>query len=223
MLQTGPLVKSLYADAGSGVVFNLSGQLTIGGETIPEGVIVLPAQTKAETIALAPNSQIAGIRFHPAIGFGLLGKHYEKPTILQENQIQPYDFYRINSKLLSLKDNSERVDALLEWAREQFDIVDVIPDDMECALDSIRQGDVISKLSEKTKVSQRHIERHFKHWLGMTPKHYQRILRIKKAVGYLRQHRGANLAEVAHTFGFSDQAHMTREFRTIARLTPKQV
>jgi len=57
----------------------------------------------------------------------------------------------------------------------------------------------------------------------MTPKHYQRILRIKKTIYFLRLHKNANLANVAHQFGFSDQAHMTREFKAIAHITPKQV
>ena len=57
----------------------------------------------------------------------------------------------------------------------------------------------------------------------MTPKQYQRILRVKRTINYIREHGQTNLAEVAQQFGFSDQAHMTREFRAIARLTPGKV
>jgi AraC-like DNA-binding protein len=46
---------------------------------------------------------------------------------------------------------------------------------------------------------------------------------VKRAINYIREHGQVNLAEVAHQFGFSDQAHMTREFRTIAHITPGQV
>jgi AraC-like DNA-binding protein len=44
----------------------------------------------------------------------------------------------------------------------------------------------------------------------MTPKHYQRILRIKKVICFLLLHRNVNLADVAQQLGFSDQAPMTR-------------
>jgi AraC-like DNA-binding protein len=59
--------------------------------------------------------------------------------------------------------------------------------------------------------------------MEMTPKQYQRILRVKKAIDYLRQHKEASLVEVSQQFGFSDQAHMTREFRAIARITPGKI
>ncbi len=72
-------------------------------------------------------------------------------------------------------------------------------------------------------MSQRQIERLFKLWLGMTPKYYQRILRVKKVINFLRVHKKVNLADVSQQFGFSDQAHMTREFRAIACATPAQI
>nr|WP_286206491.1 helix-turn-helix domain-containing protein [Sessilibacter corallicola] len=85
---------------------------------------------------------------------------------------------------------------------------------------AIEQGKAPGKLNESIALSQRQMERQFKLWLDMTPKYYQRILRIKKTINFLRENKDANLAEVAVQFGFSDQAHMTREFRTIASITP---
>ena len=71
-------------------------------------------------------------------------------------------------------------------------------------------------------LSQRQIERQFQQWLDMTPKYYQRISRVKSALKILKLQPTTELADLALTIGFSDQAHMTREFKYIAKITPKQ-
>ncbi len=221
--QSGSIIKPLYSDAGSGITFNLVGDVTIGNETLPEGVIMLPINKRAETIALASGAQLAGIRFHPAIGYGVLGQHYDKPTLLLPEQDRLYDLYRIYSELRLQKSNEGKIEALYQWADNNLDFTNVIPDSLERALECIEQNESPGQLSDSNPLSQRQIERLFKRWLGMTPKHYQRISRIKKAICFLRLHHQANLADVAQQFGFSDQAHMTREFRTIACVTPRQL
>lgn len=217
------VMKPLYSDAGSGIIFNLAGEVTIGNEALPEGVIMLPINKKAANIVLASGAQLAGIRFHPAIGYGVLGRHYDKPTLLLPEQDQLYSLYQIYSELRMIKDSDRQIEALYLWAGENLDFTNVIPDSLEKALECIEQDEAPGQLSESIELSQRQIERLFKLWLGMTPKHYQRILRIKKVISFLRLHKNVNLADVAQQFGFSDQAHMTREFRTIACITPRQV
>ncbi|OJT01461.1 hypothetical protein BEE62_09030 [Marinobacter nauticus] len=156
----------------------MAGNVKIGDTPIPEGVILLPVEKVSETVSLSPKSQLAGIRFQPAIGYGLIG---------------------------------------------HFRLTKTLPGPLKQALDSFNETTTPGALNEQIGVSQRHVERLFKHWMEMTPKQYQRILRVKRAIDYIREHSRANLAEVAHQFGFSDQAHMTREFRAIARITPGKV
>ena len=223
VLQPDSVMKPLYSDAGSGIIFNLVGDVKIGNETLPEGVIMLPINKQAENIVLASGAQLAGIRFHPAIGYGVLGQHYDKPTLLLPEQDQLYSLYQIYSELRLQKDNDRQIEALYLWAGKNLDFTSVIPDSLEKALECIEQDEAPGQLSESIEMSQRQIERLFKLWLGMTPKYYQRILRIKKAICFLRLHKNVNLADVSQQFGFSDQPHMTREFRTIACITPGQV
>jgi len=216
-------MKPLYSDAGSGILFNLVGDVTIGNEVLPEGVIMLPINKHAKNIILASGAQLAGIRFHPAVGYGVLGQHYDKPTLLLPEQDQLYNLYRIYSKLRMQKDNERQIETLYLWADKNLDFTNVIPDSLEKALECIEQDEAPGELSGSIELSQRQIERLFKLWMGMTPKHYQRILRIKKAICFLRLHKNINLVDVAQQFGFSDQAHMTREFRAIACITPGQI
>ncbi|UTV30649.1 helix-turn-helix domain-containing protein [Photobacterium atrarenae] len=222
-LQSDPVVKPLYSDAGSGILFNLAGGVKIGHETLPEGVIMLPVKKVSENIVLSPGAKIAGIRFHPAIGYGVLGQHFDKPTRLSPAKDGQYHFYQIYAELRMQKESNGQIEALYQWADNHLSFTNMIPVSLERALKGIEIGDTPGQLNENIQLSQRQIERLFQFWLGMTPKHYQRILRVKKAINFLRRHKNANLADVAQQFGFSDQAHMTREFRVIACITPGKI
>lgn len=221
--QPNSIVKPLYSDAGSGIIFNLTGDVTIGNETLPEGVIMLPVKKQAENIVLSPGAKLAGIRFHPAVGYGVLGKHYDKPTLLCSEEDQLYNLYRTYFELRMQREKGSQVETLYLWANNNLDFFNVIPGSLEKALKCIGKDEAPGRLSESIELSQRQIERLFKLWIGISPKHYQRILRVKKAICFLRLYRSENLADAAQQFGFSDQSHMTREFRTIACITPGQV
>lgn len=184
---------------------------------------MLPVKKQAENIVLSPGTQLAGIRFLPAVGYGVLGKHYDKPTLIYPEDDQLFNFYQIYFELQMQKDNESKIEALYLWSNDNLDFTRVIPDSVKKALESIEQDEVPGQLNERIDLSQRQIERIFKLWLGMAPKHYQRIVRVKKAIHFLRLHKNVNLADAAHQFGFTDQAHMTREFRSIACITPGKV
>ena len=217
------MVKLLHSEACSSIWFNLAGDVRIGGTTIPEGVVVLPVEKVAARVSLAPGSELAGIRFQPAIGYGLIRQHFGRPTVLTGDPGQLPGLIPLFSRLKTCHDNVNRVGTLQSWAENNFRLTRLIPGALQQALDCMRGDAEPGSLTQHLEISQRHVERLFKHWMEMTPKQYQRILRVKRAINYIREHGHVNLAEIAHQFGFSDQAHMTREFRTIARITPGKV
>ena len=71
--------------------------------------------------------------------------------------------------------------------------------------------------------SPRHFNELFRAAVGLTPKHYYRVKRFTAVVGRLAIGGMDNgLADLAASIGYSDQAHMTREFRECAGVTPTQ-
>ncbi|KXO08471.1 Transcriptional regulator, AraC family [Marinobacter excellens LAMA 842] len=222
-LANEPVVKLLHSEACSSIWFSLAGDVKIGDTPIPEGVILLPVEKVSENVSLFPKSQLAGIRFQPAIGYAVIGQHFDEPTALTADPAHLPGLSQLYSNLKSDHDNVSRVNTLQRWLSRHFRLTKTIPGPLKQALESFNENATPGVLNEQISVSQRHVERLFKHWMEMTPKQYQRILRVKRAIDYIREHSRANLAEVAHQFGFSDQAHMTREFRAIARITPGKV
>lgn len=63
----------------------------------------------------------------------------------------------------------------------------------------------------------------FRSAVGLTPKHYFRVKRFTTVLRCLANGGGAvNMADVATSAGYSDQSHLTREFRDFAGITPSQ-
>jgi AraC family transcriptional regulator len=84
-----------------------------------------------------------------------------------------------------------------------------------------------SKLQQVTEYINEHLDRDLKlieiaAIAQMSPYHYILQRRIEKAK-YLLQHSELSLAAIAHMVGFCDQSHLTRYFKRIMGMTPKQL
>ena len=78
----------------------------------------------------------------------------------------------------------------------------------------------IGTLSDRIGCSHRHLIAGFREQVGVPPKTAARILRFERAAHLVRAARPAALARIANESGYHDQAHMTREFRVLAGITP---
>jgi len=67
----------------------------------------------------------------------------------------------------------------------------------------------------------RQVQRIFARDLGMPPRAYLRLLRFRGAMIEV-QDSAASLAQAAAGQGYADQAHMTREFRSLAGVPPRE-
>jgi AraC-like DNA-binding protein len=81
----------------------------------------------------------------------------------------------------------------------------------------------ISNLVTNDGLSLRQLERGFKALAGVSPKALARIMRFECVLYHLRRDPFADLATLAYTYGYADQAHLTREVRAIAGCTPTQI
>ncbi len=62
----------------------------------------------------------------------------------------------------------------------------------------------------------------FRHATGFSPKRYARLMRFQALLAAIGKAPAVSLSELALAAGYSDQAHMTREFREFSGLTPFQ-
>lgn len=76
-------------------------------------------------------------------------------------------------------------------------------------------------LGQELNLSERQTERHFAHYIGLSPKKLHRIYRLQRAIGLMETRRFATLVEIALEAGYYDQAHFNREFKHITGKSPK--
>jgi len=84
---------------------------------------------------------------------------------------------------------------------------------------AIRHMASVDGLAGTTGLSTRQLQRICAREAGMAPRSYLRLLRFRSAVSGI-QAPDAALADTAAASGYADQAHMTREFQSLAGLSP---
>ncbi len=77
----------------------------------------------------------------------------------------------------------------------------------------------VDRLKEIYNKSYRSIHRLYRDSLNISPKGFLAIRRLRKSIDQI--HLANKLTDIAHDIGFSDQAHMTREFKKFTGLSPK--
>jgi AraC family transcriptional regulator len=82
----------------------------------------------------------------------------------------------------------------------------------------------LSDIAAVAHLSTYHLTRVFKKATGMTPHQYLVQVRVNSARALLTAGAGnRSLAEIAAAVGFADQSHLTRHFKRILGVTPKQL
>jgi AraC-like DNA-binding protein len=79
----------------------------------------------------------------------------------------------------------------------------------------------IATIAGRLFVSERLLQRRFADAIGYGPKTLQRILRFQRVIAALRA--PLDLAATAKAAGYADQAHLSRESRRLAGLSPRQL
>lgn len=77
----------------------------------------------------------------------------------------------------------------------------------------------IALLADRLGFSQSALERRFQRAVGITPKKFAAIVRLRHVVRL--RHEGASLTAIAHTAGYTDQAHFIKDFRRFAGEAPE--
>lgn len=181
---------------------------------------VVGPDTKVHWVELRDGAVITGLRLRPGALKPVFG--CSAATLLDE-QARLGDLGTVSSRFLDglgYADTLDRRHALLEdWVRSSMRAPTMDERSLlrACRTLSSHPELEIGTLAKQLGWHARKIHRQFVGACGYGPKHLQRVMRIQSA---LRAASAGRLSEIATTSGFSDQAHMTREFRDLTSFTP---
>jgi AraC-like DNA-binding protein len=80
----------------------------------------------------------------------------------------------------------------------------------------------IEYIAGKVGYSQKHLIELFKKNVGLTPKHFLKVMRFQKAIQEISQTSHINWASIALESGYYDQAHFINDFKIFSGFTPKE-
>lgn len=138
------------------------------------------------------------------------------------------------SDLLTAGPLTERLAEAADWP-ERFRLLDdylaaklargpVLADPVRHAWDRLSAGPVrVDALAGEIGWSRQHLNARFREQIGLNPRTAGRIARLNRVLRLLDRASSLSWAEVAHLGGYSDQAHLVREFRALTGCSPTEV
>lgn len=210
-----------YADSiDEGVAYTVAPELNTNlviklhpnhSEVVYSGVV-----THQQTYPYMPDVQYFGIRFRAGVQLGDMASPYE----LQNVSVCLSDQRTIaclGEHLHGQNTLDAQLKLLYQTACQMINTDTDLPTPIRDALHYIDRkcgATTIRELSQQTMMSQRHLERLFKIYMGVSPKQVCNIVRIRRVLDGLWQsshHR--SLTDLALQFGYADQAHLANNFR----------
>ena len=133
---------------------------------------------------------------------------------------------RLEERLAALRDWPARLDLVEDWLCRRLDAARRIPAGVAFSWEQLRRSAgriAIAEIQRQTGWSRRHLVAQFRDHVGAGPKLAARILRFERAVSLLDDPARPGWAAIAAECGYADQAHLTREVRELAGMTPGEL
>ncbi|GJM35162.1 MAG: AraC family transcriptional regulator [Saprospiraceae bacterium] len=173
---------------------------------------------------VSPNSMILGIRLMPGVATSLLGTSPEtmlNQTVDATPLIEGLDYAAIFSRFQQREVDFSSLDEICStWINGKSVNID---EKVQQALLFILEnsGDIkINDLADKVHLSERQFQRRFRYEVGLSPKVFARIRRMRQAIiDVILEEK--SYQDVVFERGFFDRAHLNRDFSAIAGLPPK--
>jgi AraC-like DNA-binding protein len=165
-------------------------------------------------------AKMLGIGFLPDGAARLLGR----PVHELSGRFTPVDEFssRLSRSLqdaLSGPDAVARVEAALIACAATSRRSDLVVGEAIARIENARGGVDVAALAKELALSTRQLERRFLSAVGLSPKRFSRIQRFSGVFAALGQ-PSCNWVETAVSCGYYDQAHLIRDCRMLAGITP---
>lgn len=176
-----------------------------------------------DTVTVQPSGPTGSVivRFKPGAAARLFGREmdaFADANVELDDLVGAHARDRLQTQLHAAADQSTRVAIIESFLRPRVchDGDLIVAEAMRRLRANPAQG--IAQLACALDISERQLGRRFLASIGATPKQVVRVLRVEKLIA--ARHRGTAWADIAAACGFNDQAHMIRDFKALAGVTP---
>jgi AraC-like DNA-binding protein len=190
---------------------------------IPElGALVAGPQSRHTSRPVGAPLLAVGARFHPGVAPQLL-RHAASELVDRHvplDAVQPALAARLDARLGAAGDPLAALEQELMRSLAELGEPDPV---VRAAAGLLARGSAgVAEVADRVYVSERQLQRRFAELVGYGPKTFQRIARFQRVVAQLAREDVA-VAGAAALAGYADQAHLTRESRRLAGLSPREL
>ena len=128
-------------------------------------------------------------------------------------------------KLNYAADSEKVIQILNNFFLLQLPVFEIAPKVAQ-AVEYINQnkGNVsVKEIEANCYITSRSLERHFKIYVGLSPKEYAKIFRFKCLVNFINQNPGVTWSSLCEQNGYYDQSHLTRYFTRYMKVKPTEM
>lgn len=184
-----------------------------------DGLLVAGPDTAAHLSTMGPGETFVGLRLPPGTGPSVLGVPADE---LRDLRVPLTDLWRArDARAAESRVAPAPATALERLAAGRLAVVGG-PDPLARQIAArLRDGGTVTGIADALGLSARQLHRRCLPAFGYGPKTLGRILRLDRALAHARA--GTPLATVAVVSGYADQAHLTREVRALAGVSPREL
>lgn len=193
----------------------------VGGELV--GAAVVAGARSRFYAKQAPATASVGVVLHAGAAQALLGCAAHELAghhVPLDAVWTSADVMRLQERLVHACDARRRVGILQAALLARLQPMRAMHPAVAQSLASLDRGARVTDVVGLAGFSHRHFIERFRQATGLAPKEYARVRRFRRAMRGLA--RGHALDDLALEAGYSDQAHLQREFRQMAGMTPCQ-
>jgi AraC-like DNA-binding protein len=166
-----------------------------------------------------------GVLFQPYAIKELFGHSAHELT---NQRIGLDDFLQIQltEVLASKKNQSDKLNILSEYLFKLITRSTCADKLIRYCISYIKQHNgmvTVKDLQEKVGISEKQLERRFKDTIGVSPRHYLKVIRFKQAVELLSKKTDNSLTDITYQLNYFDQSHFIKQTKELSGLSPKRL
>jgi len=167
-----------------------------------------------------------GVRFFPGGAFSFLGTAMAEfsGSSIDLELVLPGSVQRINERLFAASSMDERVEIMEEFLISQLRKKGSLHDDLMANLLHrifVTEGKIsVRELAGAEYISERHMNRKFAQWIGLSPKKFSQVVRFQSILKHISRKPAGDWESLAMEYGYFDTSHLIHDFTKYYGATP---
>lgn len=220
-----PSLQKIIPDGFPEIIFHFGDpyRIELKNEWETQAISLVAGQiTKYFFLENTGPSDILGIKLKPTALTQLFGTNMSllKDEVISFSVFGNKVLNKINQLIREVNDSNDRIRII----NEHLTKLSIQINPVEKAIESIFLSNgmlTVTSICEQCEITERQLERHFKKYIGLSPKFYARLIRFSY-IFQIAQETKLSWTEVGLESGFYDQPHFIKNFKAFTGEDPSR-